>query len=412
MGKKQAKGTSARKSEAATSSTDQSKVDASAPTTPTAVTSASSNQSKTEVSSVPAPANKVHTMLYQYVYRLSKAAQGYVIKNLPLIIPSVVLMLLGFKQLPSNIPLLNLASEHRVASPIIGAVLVLLFVAAMIIPLFPTPKPKDEDDGSQRSTGWPIRPWVIATAMSTTSFFISSTLLLIVLIRPAWCPSTLCLTLAPAPLIYGPHDANLEVNFTAIQSPAYVLTKNPAQYSLSSNNLPTSNDRTSIGAVLTDARKTSSPYIVALTIHNLRSKGYTMIIEEVALVVKQTPSTPLPLNVLAQPPSLLYQNQSGNLYNVGYQGQQRVNAALPATYVHLPGGYVQLRPIETDSLYLQVTPRLVTAIDLRFSVRITYRIANEARRYSFTPPYVFEVVFAKAWNWHPYQLQDGRLVKS
>jgi hypothetical protein len=411
MSKKQAKGTSARKSEAAISSIAQSRVNTSAPTTPTAVTSASSNQSKTEVSSVPAPTNKVHTMLYQYVYRLSKAAQGYMIKHLPLIIPSFVLMLLGFKQLPSNIPLLNLAREHRVASPIIGAVLVLLFVAAMIIPLFPKPKPNDENDGSQGSTGWPIRPWVIATGMSTTSFFISSILLLIVLIRPAWCPSTLCLTLAPAPLIYGPHDANLEVDFTAIQSPAYALTKNPAQYSLSSNNLPTSNDRTSIGAVLIDARKTSFPYIVALTIHNLRSTGYTMIIEEVALVVKQIPSTPLPLNVLAQPPSLLYQNTSGNLYNVGYQGQ-RVNAVLPATYVHLPGGYVQLKPIETDSLYLQVTPRLVTAIDLRFSVRITYRIANEARRYSFTPPYVFEVVFAKAWNWHPYHLQNGLLVKS
>jgi hypothetical protein len=411
MGKKQTKGISARESDAATSSTAQSKDNTSAPTTPTAVTSDCCNQSKTEASSVPAPANKMHTMLYRYVYRLSKAAQGYMIKKLPLIIPSALLMLLGFKQLPSNIPLLNLAREHRVASPIIGAVLVLLFVAAMIFPLFPTPKPKDENSGSQGSTGWPIRPWVIATAMSTTSFFISSILLLIVLIRPVWCPSTLCLTLAPAPLIYGPHDANLEVNFTGIQSPAYVLTKSSAQYSLSSNDLPTSNDRTSIGAVLIGARKTSSHYIVALTIHNLRSKGYTMIIEEVALVVKQTPSTPVPLNVLAQPPSILYQNQSGNLYNVDYQGQ-RVNAVLPATYVHLPGGYVQLRPIETDSLYLQVTPRLVTAVDLRFSVQITYRIANEARSYSFTPPYVFEVVFAKTWNWHPYHLQDGRLVKS
>ncbi len=408
MGKKQAKGTSARKSEAATSSTAQSKVNTSAPTKPTAVTSASSNQSKTEVSSVPAPANKVPTILHRYIYRLSKAAQGYVKKNLLLIVPSVVLMLLGFKQWPSNIPLLNFAREHRVASPIIGVVFVLLFVAAMIIPLFPMPEPKDENDGAQGSTDWPIRPWVIATAMSTTSSVISSILLLIVLIRPTWCPSMLCLTLAPTPLIYGPHDANLEVNFTTIQSPAYVLTKNPAQYSLSSNNLPTSNDRTSIGAVLIDARKTSSPYIVALAIHNLRSTGYTMIIEEVALVVKQTPSTPLPLNVLAQPPSLVY--QSGNLYNVGYQGQ-RSNAVLPATYVHLPGGYVQLKPLEPDSLYLQVTPRLMTAIDLRFSVRITYRIANEARRYSFTPPYVFEVVFAKAWNWHPYHLQDGRLVK-
>lgn len=411
MGKKQAKGTSARQSEADTSSTAQNKSNTSAPTTPAAVTSASNNQSKAEVSPVPTPVHKIYTMLYGYVYRLSRVAQRYMIKTLPLIIPSVVLMLLGFKQLPSNIPLLNLAKEHRVASPIIGAVLLLLFVAAMIIPLFPKPRPKNENDGSQGSTGWPIRPWMIATGMSTTSFLISSTLLLIVLIRPAWCPSTLCLTLAPAPVIYGPHDANLEVDFTAIQSPAYVLTKNPAQYSLSSKNLPTSNDRTSMGAVQIDARKTSSPYIVAFTIRNLHSTGYTMIIEEVALVVKQTPSTPVPLNVLAQPPSLIYQNQSGNLYNVGYQGQP-VNSVLPATYVHLPGGEVQLRPIETDSLYLQVTPRLVTAIDLRFSVRITYRIANEARRYTFTPPYVFEVVFAKAWNWNPYQLQAGRLVKS
>jgi hypothetical protein len=411
MSKKQAKGTSARKSEAATSSIVQNKVYTSASTTSTAVTSASNNQSKTEESSVPAPANKVHTMLYRYVYRLSKAAQGYMIKTMPLIIPSVVLMLLGFKQLPSNIPLLNLAKEHRVASPIIGAVLLLLFVAAMIIPLFPKPKSSNENDGSQGNTGWPNRPWMIATGMSTTSFLISSILLLIVLIRPVWCPSTLCLTLAPAPLIYGPHDANLEIDFTAIQSPAYVLTKNPAQYSLSSNNLPTSNDRTSIGAVQIDARKPSSPYIVAFTIHNLRSIGYPMIIEEVALVVKQTPSTPEPLNVLAQPPSLLYENTSGNLYNVDYQGQ-RVNAALPASYVHLPGGYVQLKPTETDSLYLQVTPRLATATDLRFSLRITYRIANEARRYSFTPPYVFEIVFAKAWNWHPYQLQGGHLMKS
>jgi hypothetical protein len=407
MGKKRAKGTSARKSKAATSSTTQSKANTPAHTTP-AVTSASSNQSKTGVSSVPAPANKAHTILHRHVYRLSKAAQGYAKKNLPLIVPSIILMLLGFKQLPSSIPLLNFAREHRVASPIIGAALVLLFVAAMIIPLFPTPEPKDENDGSQGSTGRPIRPWVIATAMSTTSSVISSILLLIVLIRPAWCPSTLCLTLAPAPLIYGPHDANLEVNFTAIQSPAYVLTKNPAQYSLSSNNLPTSNDRTSIGAVLIDTQKTSSPYIVAFTIHDLRSKGYPMIIEEVALVVKQTPSTPPILNVLAQPPSLVYQD---NLYNVGYQGQ-RINAVLPATYVHLPGGYVQLKPIETDSLLVQVTPRLVRAIDLRFSVQITYRIANDSRRYTFMPPYIFEVVFAKAWNWHPYHLQDGRLVKS
>src|SRR5207245_11525894 len=113
-------------------------------------------------------------------------------------------------------------------------------------------------------------------------------------------PSKLCL--APQPLIYGPHDANLEVDFTAIQSSAYVLTNDPSQYSLSSKNLPTGDDQRSIGAMRLEVQKTSFPYLVALTIHNLRSQGFRMIIEKVTLVVKQTPPIPHPLNVWVQPP--------------------------------------------------------------------------------------------------------------
>jgi len=133
-----------------------------------------------------------------------------------------------------------------------------------------------------------------------------------------------------------------------------------------------------------------------------------MIIEDVALIVKSPSPIPHPLNVWSQPPTLLYQGQ--NLYNISYRGQN-TNSVLSSTYVHLPGGYVQLKPVETDSIALQVTAHLKAATDLRFSVLITYRFANESHRYTFAPPYVFEVIFAKASNWNPYHLQAGQLQK-
>ncbi len=402
MGKKQINSTSGKKKQVNTSPNARSQ--GSTSTTNTSRSEASGDQSKAGTSSVPAHAPTGKTTFYGHVYRLSKNARGYVVKQLPLVVPGLVLMLLGFKQLPQSIPLLAIAKEHQVASPIIGTVLVVLFLAAMIISFLP--EPKDDGNKPKRSKNWPIRPWVIATTMSTTSFVLSSILLLIVLIRPAWCPGTLCL--ASQPLIYGPHDANLEVDFIAIQSPAYVLANDPAQYSLSSKNLPRSNDQRSIAAMRIDGQETSTPYLVALNIHNLRSQGFSMIIEEVALVVRQTPPIPHPLNVWVQPPSILY--QSGNLYSVSYRGQEG-NAVLPATYAHLPGGKAQLKPVETDSLLVQVVTDLVAATALRFSVQITYRFANEAHRYTFTPPYVFEIVFAKASNWNPYHLQGGQLVK-
>ena len=356
--------------------------------------------------STPSQTTAEHKTVYGYVYQWSKAGREYLLKRLPLLIPSALLTLLGFKQLPQSIPLLDFAKEHQVASPIIGAVLVVLFVGAMIISFMPEPKPGSDSNGPKRNTSWRVRPWVIATGMSTTSFVLSSTLLLIVLIRPAWCPTTLCL--APQPLIYGPHDANLEVHFTAIQTSAYVLTQAPSHYTLRSHNLPTSDDQRSVAALRIDELKSSNPYIVALKIQNLRYEGFSMLFEDVALVVKQIPATPKPLNVWSQPPSLLY--QGGNLYSVNYGGED-VNAVVHAIYVQRPFGHVQLFPTESDSIYLQVVPHLKIATDLRFSIQITYRIANEKERHIFTLPYVFEVVFAKASNWHSFHLEHGQLVK-
>ncbi len=351
--------------------------------------------------------NNIFFYVYrQFVFPSSKTAREYMAKKLPLVIPSVILTLLGFKQLPQSIPLLNFIKDHRVVSPIIGTILVLLFVAAMIISFLPPPKSVKDENPSKQNTVWHIQPWVIATVMSTTSFILSLVLLIIVLIRPAWCPNVLCI--ASQPLIYGPHDAHLEVNFIAVQSPTYVLAKNPSQYSLGSKDLPESTEPNSIGAMRIDAKTTSSPYYIVLNIHNLDSQGYSMLIENVDLVVKQTPSIPFPLNALSQPLSTTY--QSVNLYSFAYRGEA-ANAVLPGFYVRLPGGNAELKPLETDSLILQVIPHLLVAEALRFNIQITYRFANEAQRFTFTFPYTFEAIFAKVSNWNAYQFQGGRLVK-
>lgn len=405
MSKKQVKGPAGKKNQDKTPRARQSKTEPSS-TDILGKSEASRNQSKDSTSSAVATPSTDNKTLYSQVYQLSKSARKYVSKQLPLIVPAIFLMLLGFRPLPSSIPLLNIVEAHGVASPIIGAILAVVFLAAMFISFLPEPRGKNGDNTPKRSSRWRIRPLVIATGMSTASFVISSTLLVIVLIRPAWCPNSLCFF--PQIPAYGPHDANLEVDFTAIQSPTYVLVNTPSTYSLGSKNLPKSDDQRSVGAIRIDERKLSSPYLIAFNVHNLRSAGFSMIIEQVALVVEELPSIPHPLNVWSQPPSVVY--QSGNLFRVTYAGQD-VHTVLPATYIPQPGGQMQLKPLETDSLLLQITPHLIVATALRFSLQITYHIANELRRYTFNPGYVFEVIFAKVSNWNTYHLQDGQLVK-
>ncbi len=195
-----------------------------------------SNQDKKNSPSESVTPHKERVTFYGRIYKLSKTGRKYLKEQLLLAIPGVILLLLGFKSLPQNIRILNFAEGHRVASPIIGAVLLILFAVGIYISYLPEPNQNNSGKAPKQSLGWHIRPLAFATGLSTVSCAISTFLLILVLIRPSWCPNSLCL--APQALTFGPHDANLEVNFTAIQSPAYVLTKDPSHYSLSSKGLP------------------------------------------------------------------------------------------------------------------------------------------------------------------------------
>lgn len=365
------------------------------------VSTSSSDENQEQESTPPGSGNKGSITFYRRVHEVSKRGRKYLIHRLPLIVPSLILMLLGFKEIPQKIPLLDIAKQHPVGTPIIGGVLAFVCLAGLIISFMP--EPNNNSGTPKHSRDWRNRWWMIATAMSATSFLLSSTLLAVALVRPAWCPSALCLPPQLIPITYpqGIHDSNLEVYFTAIQTSSYVLSRNPTSYTL--KDLPRSDQPESIGAQRID-EKTFSPYRVVLGVHSLQQGRYGLIIEKIALLVKQVPLTPYPLNVWINSPGLDYHS---NPYQVMYKGQA-VGTMLDAVYTPIPYAHVQLAPGEADELDVQVVSG--TIADLQFQVQITYRVSDESQLHTLTLPNVFEVVFSEVSNWHPYHLQDGHLV--
>jgi hypothetical protein len=225
----------------------------------------------------------------------------------------------------------------------------------------------------------------------------------VTLIRPPWCPTLLCPPPTPVTNPQGVHDANLDLSFVAIQSTAYVIPGSPAQYSL--NNLPKSISAMRTDGLAIDANTPFSPYLVALGVHSLQ-KGYSIVIEQVALIVRKALSPSYPLNVWVVGPS---RNYTDNLYQVIYRGQEQ-GATLAAAYF-LPGSNVQLTPGEGDSLDIRVASPV--PISLHFALQVTYRVINESQTHTLTLPQVFEVAFFSASsNWHLYRFQRGHFIET
>ena len=386
-GKKNKKETRGSKSQTSISQIDTS----SAGTTPS---------QPNEASTTPPPSieKKKSNTFNRWLYNQSKRLRRYLVAQLILVLPAIVLLLLGFKDLPKSVPLLDIMKQYPIATPVIGGVLILLFLPMLIISFGPEPK----DDNTISNTS-PNRWWIIASALSATSFVLSSTLLIIVLIRPPGCPTVLC---SPPQTITqvvtnprGVHDANLEVYFLTLQSTFFVIPGNPSQYS--QNDLPQNT-----GAVRLDGKPSPSLYRVVLGVHSLQQGRYGLLITQVALEIRQVPLMPRPLNVWAAGSSLDYHT---NPYLAVYKGQIPGDT-LPASYLPIPYAHVQLSPGEADQLDIQVSSQVLA--DIQFRVQISYRITNEAQMHSLILPATFEVMFSDQSNWHEYQLQNGHFVTS
>jgi hypothetical protein len=331
---------------------------------------------------------KASTILYRRFYRFGELWRRQLGILATIIEWSIVATLAGFSTWSPSAPVVIFMYQHLIEALVIGGIVLLFSFMSLITPLLPKP----QDGKKVGHTPRLVLPMVVS-ALGNTFFVI---LLAIVLIRPPWCPVFLC----PGPkLILNPqgiHDTNLEVYYQTVQSTSYLLPGDPSRYTI--NNLPKN-----IGAQRIDIT-IPHPYQMVLGVHSLQQGRFGMIIEQVALVVRQATSIPYPLRVWVKDPLRVFQI---NPYGVTYIGGD-AGTILPAIYVPIPMEHVQLVPGESDELSIEILSRRI--VDLHFQVQVTYRVANEEQQHTLTLPNLFEVIFSDASNWHPYRLQDGHLV--
>lgn len=242
-----------------------------------------------------------------------------------------------------------------------------------------------------------LRALVAASTTSVIVAGVSSLLVLsVVLVRPAWCPATLC----SKPPGLQPPPEQLAADFTAFQSTTYVLARDPAGYRL--QDLPGGARPTDVAAVAA-ADGGDAPYRVAITLRVPTGAG--LAIDQVGLAVVDARPPPVSLRVATIGPTASYRN---NPYRVHYDGQPR-GALVPATYAGPQRlGFVQLQPGQAGELSLQVVS--AQPVDLKYRLRIAYRGAGEATPRRFEVPILFEAVFSDQRSWQRFQVRDGRLV--
>lgn len=100
------------------------------------------------------------------------------------VMTTTVLTLLGFNPLPQSIPLLSIVSRYPVVSLLVIGVLGGISVTALIILVRP--------ESTNSHKGSHIPQWIFSSVMSVTSLLLFIILLITILLRAAWCPTTLC----------------------------------------------------------------------------------------------------------------------------------------------------------------------------------------------------------------------------
>lgn len=300
----------------------------------------------------------------------------------------IVTIVLGLSEPAGHPPVVEYVQNNRSEALGFGGVLLVVTVVAVLILWRPA------DGGGSN----PVPRVVFSTALSTLSTGLFIGLLALVLLRPAWCPTVICppAKLVPITQAGGIHDDNLEVYYKAVQTTNYLIPVDPASYTIS--NLPRG-----VAAVRTDDAS-ALPYRAIVNIHSLQQGRFGIVIEKVELLVQNVPPLAQPLNVWHAGAPAIYNHE---LFTVDYHGEP-AGTALEATFAEQGGGFVQLEPGETDTLAIQINPK-VTA-ELQFQVRITYRVTNESATHTLTLDHSFDTVFSNATNWHLYQIQNGHFV--
>jgi len=340
---------------------------------------------------------KISIIVYLWFYRFAKLWRRSLGTVATIIEWSIVATLAGFSVWSPSAPLVVFVYQHLVEAFFIGGI-VLVFSFASVIAIY-LPKPSL---GAKKD--WQTPGWIFSTFIPAISNTLFVLLVVVVLIRPWWCPTAIC----PSPqriLITHPqgnHDENLEMYFIVVQSTYYVIPGDPAHYTL--NNLPMN-----IGALHTDGKNSTLLYHLIIGLDSLQQGRFGMTIQAVNLLIQQVAPMPHPLNVWDNTSSIQYENE--NQYRAFYFGQD-AGALMPTIYLRFPNGlgYMHLKPRETDQMDIHIDSNVEA--NIKFSVRVTYRVDNESQLHMLQLSRAIEIMFADQSDWHLYRLQGGQLVAS
>ena len=336
------------------------------------------------------------------IHRIARAWNAFVASIASLALAGIISILLGLNSLPQSIPLVALVHTQPVWALGFCVVFVgITIFSFLIVRRGENPQPIHHNDNQSKIR---LPRFALPTIISTVSFALFATLLTTVLVRPSWCPAALC---PPPSIVYAHnsvHDSNLEIYYTDQQTDYYAIPGNPSQYN--ATNAPHS-----IGVVRLDKAATQS-YRILFTLHNVRRTGYAIIIEQMTVNIVDVPITPQPLNVWYEEPIqyLIYP------YVATYSGQTPGTAVLAAVDTSDPSfpsspSFLELASGEADTVGLQITSTRLA--DVRFSISVRYRIANEGTLFPpLTLPENFEVIFTDGSNWHLYTLAGSHFTPS
>jgi TIR domain len=329
-----------------------------------------------------------------YLKGIYSVALKFVSQALP-ILSSIVLLILGFKDLPTNVPFLSIFADRQVGTPIIGGVLLLLTLIAIVMFFSSSASQPANTAPAIFTIKARTRLWQIAIILSTTCMLISTTLLVLVLARPTWCPQHLCRAVITD--LHATYDDNLSLSLSGIHHASLWIPDDPTRYN------GTTPPNTS-NALRIDQQSSADQFQLSLSIRNLQQSRYQLLIEHVSILIKDRIQVPYPLNVWTPGQTGSY---TKNPYQLVYNNEPR-GTVISATYTPVPYANVYLEAGETDNLMLQIISKVTARI--HFQLQIAYRYGNETHSHTLMLPDEFDLIFSNAENWHYYRIQNGLFV--
>ena len=296
-------------------------------------------------------------------HQLAKWLRNHLKTFIGNLICTIFITLLGLNSPAMSIPFLSIISLHRTVSIFILPLLLLYFFRVLLL--------KSETKQKVGHRNHLIsRPLMMVNILSYAISSFLLFMLLLISLRPGWCPSIVCPTQRLPIHPQGSHDDKLEmypIERQSIQSRWYVIPGDPTHYRQSQ--LPES-----IGALKTDGQSSFPLYHLTLGLHNLQEGAFRHDNREGRAYHPTGGSHTAPTQCMALP--FFGRPRRRQSVPSSLRGA-RIGTILSTKYLRFKNGYRILysNPGETDRINIHIVSWVEA--DIQFAIQVTYRVNNE-----------------------------------